>query len=152
MWYRWQKLQDQQILLGARMSYSILADIYLETGMSLGSITEDDVTNMIVRSDEDIVAYLSAKGYPAPTANNNLKTASINFTKVRIIDRLSIELARPSTLTLTGDLSFSVSQTEAKRFTASAYAAIESYIASANSSFTYICITPNADDPYLDLR
>lgn len=134
------------------MAYCTADDVYLRTGTSLGTITEANITSMITESDATIVSYLTAKGYTAPSSDNALKSASIYLTMVTIIDRLSIELSRPSSLTLERDLSFSVSQTEATRFTAAAYAAIESYIASANSSYTYICITPNADDPYLDLR
>lgn len=134
------------------MAYCTADDVYLRTGTSLGTLTEANITSLIAESDAEIVSYLTAKGYTAPASDNALKNASIKLTMVKIIDRLSMELSRPGSLTLTGDLSFSVDTTEARRFTAEAYASIETYIATASSSNTYICITPNADDPYLDLR
>lgn len=134
------------------MTYCTADDVYLRTGTSLGTITEANITSMIAESDATIVSYLTAKGYTAPTADNALKSASVYLTMVMIIDRLSIELSRPESLTLTGDLSFSVDPSEAKRFTAAAYSAMDMYIATANTSNTLICITQNADDPYLDLR
>jgi len=134
------------------LAYCVAADVYLRTGTSLGTITEANITSFIAEADADIVTYLTAKGYPAPTVSNSLKSASIKLTMVMIVDRLSIELARPASQTLVGDISFSVSPAEAKRFTSEAYSAMDSYIASANSTNTYISITPNADDPYLTMR
>lgn len=134
------------------MAYCTADDVYLQTGTSLGTITEADITNMIVVADRQIVTYLTAKGYTAPSSANALTDASIALTKVLIIDRLSIELSRPESLTLVGDISFSVSSSEAKRFTSEAYSAMDSYIATVNTSNTYICITPNADDVYLEMR
>ena len=134
------------------MAYCTATDVYLRTGTSLGTITEANITSMIAESDAEIVSYLTAKGYTAPTSSNALKSASVYLTMVMIIDRLSIELSRPESLTLVGDITFSVDPSEAKRFTAAAYSAMDSYIATVNTSNTYICITPNADDVYLDMR
>ena len=134
------------------MAYCTATDVYLRTGTSLGTITEANITSMIAESDAEIVSYLTAKGYPAPTSSNALKSASVYLTMVMIIDRLSIELSRPESLTLVGDISFSVDPSEAKRFTTAAYSAMDTYIATVNTSNTYICITPNADDVYLDMR
>jgi hypothetical protein len=134
------------------VAYCTADDVYLQTGTSLGSITETDITNMIAESDGKIVEYLKANGYAAPVSSVSLKNASIAFTKAVIVGRLAIELSRPSSYTATGDFSFTTDPNEAKRFTSDAYSAMDTYIATANTSQTLICITPNADDPYLDLR
>lgn len=134
------------------MAYCTATDVYLRTGTSLGTITEANITSMIAESDAEIVSYLTAKGYAAPTSSNALKSASVYLTMVMIIDRLSIELSRPGSLTLVGDISFTVDASEAKRFTTAAYSAMDTYIATVNTSNTYICITPNADDVYLEMR
>lgn len=135
------------------MAYCTIADVKLEAGTALGTVTDDDITNLITRSDEEIVSTLVARGYAAPTSDNNLKTASIKLTIAKIKRRQAEELSRPGSLSLGSDISFSVSpETEAKALISEAYRAIENYILSANSSNTYICITPNSDDPYLGMR
>lgn len=135
------------------MTYCTIADVKLEAGTSLGTVTDDDITNLITRSDEEIVSTLVARGYTAPASDNNLKTASIKLTIAKIKRRQAEELSRPGSLSLGSDISFSVSpETEAKALIAEAYRAIENYILSASASDTYICITPNSDDPYLGMR
>lgn len=136
------------------MAYCTLADVYLEAGTSVGTATDDDVTNMIIRSDEEIVAILIAKNVSSiPLINTNLKTASIQFTIAKIKRRQAEELSRPGTLSIGNDISFSVNpEKEAQAAEAKANAAISRFIATAESEYTGIGIIQNPDDPFLDLR
>lgn len=118
------------------MAYCTTADVYLETGTSLGTITGTDVTGMITRSDEEIVTILANQGITSPpVSDNNLKTASIQLTIAKIKRRQSHELSRPNGLSLGGDLSFSVNtEAEAQAAEAKGRAAIADYITSTTGT------------------
>ena len=117
------------------MAYCTYTDVQLETGTSLGTITTGDITNMIVRSDEEIADMLTDKGLTAPASATQLKTASIYLTCAKIKRRQAHELTRPENLSLGGDLSFRVNpETEAKSYEAKAFAAVDQYVKYAGGS------------------
>lgn len=117
------------------MAYCTYTDVQLETGTSLGTITTDDITNMIVRSDEEIADMLTDKGLTAPASATQLKTASIYLTCAKVKRRQAHELTRPENLSLGGDLSFRVNpETEAKSYEAKALVAIDQYVKYAGGS------------------
>lgn len=136
------------------MAYCTLSDVYLEAGTSIGTATDTDVTNMILRSDEEIIAILRADYITTiPFADTNLKTASIQFTIAKIKRRQAEELSRPGSLSLGADITFSVNpEKEAAAAEAKANAAVSRYIATVNTTYTGIAIVPNPDGPFLNLR
>jgi len=111
------------------MTYCTNADVYLETGTALGTITSTDVDNMIVKSDKEIVAKLRKAGITSlPATDDDLQTASVQLTIAKIKRRQSQELSRPGSLNL-GDISFSAQpETEAVACDVKAQDAINSYI------------------------
>lgn len=115
------------------MAYCTTTDVYLEAGTATGTAVQADITNMIVRSDEEIADILTLKGVSAPASSSFLKTASICLTIAKIKRRQSQELSRPNSLSLGGDISFSVNgETEAQAYEAKAKTAIEQYVLSVN--------------------
>jgi hypothetical protein len=134
------------------MAYCTTTDVYLEAGSSVGTVTETDITNMIVRSDKEIKSRLRALGITSyPDSDDDLETASIQLTIAKIKRRQSQELSRPNSLSLGSDISFSVRpEDEAKAAELKASAAITQYADYAGGS--PILIVPNPDDPYLDIR
>jgi hypothetical protein len=116
------------------MAYCTVTDITLEAGTSWGTAVSGDITNMIVRSDEEIAAILAQQGVTAPTSSTLLKTASISLTIAKIKRRQAHELSRPNSLSLGGDISFSVStEGEAAAYEAKAKTAISQYVLSVSS-------------------
>lgn len=134
------------------MAYCTTTDVYLEAGTAVGTATAADIGNMITRSEEEIESKLRAFGITVlPSSDVDLKTASIQFTIAKIKRRQAQELSRPNSLSLGGDISFSVSpEAEAKAAEDKGNAAVEQYANYAGGSG--IIIVPNADDPYLNLR
>lgn len=117
------------------MAYCTYTDIQLELGTSLGTITTGDITNMILRSEEEITDILTDKGLTAPASASQLKSASIYLTCAKIKRRQAHELSRPENLSLGGDLSFRVNpETEAKSYEAKALVAIDQYVKYAGGS------------------
>lgn len=117
------------------MAYCVYTDVQLEAGTSLGTITTDDITALITRSDEEIVDMLTEKGLMAPASASQLKTASICLTCAKIKRRQAHELTRPENLSLGGDLSFRVNpETEARSYEAKAVAAVDQYVKYAGGS------------------
>lgn len=117
------------------MAYCEYTDIQLEAGTSLGTITTDDITALISRSDEEIVDLLTEKGLTAPASASQLKTASICLTIAKIKRRQAHELTRPENLSLGGDLSFRVNpETEAAAYEAKGRRAVALYIDYAGGS------------------
>lgn len=117
------------------MAYCTYTDVQLETGTSLGTITTDDITNMIVRSDEEIADVLTDKGLTAPASATQLKTASIYLTCAKVKRRQAHELTRPENLSLGGDITFRTNpETEAKSYEAKAFAAVDQYVKYAGGS------------------
>lgn len=117
------------------MAYCLYTDIQLEAGTSLGTITTDDITALITRSDEEIVDMLTEKGLTAPASASQLKTASICLTCAKVKRRQAHELTRPENLSLGGDLSFRANpETEAKAYEAKAVAAVDQYVKYAGGS------------------
>jgi hypothetical protein len=115
------------------MAYCTTTDVYLEAGTATGTAVVGDITNMIVRSDEEIADILTLKGVSVPIASTLLKTASICLTIAKIKRRQSQELSRPNSLSLGGDISFSVNgETEAQAYEAKAKIAIDQYVLSVN--------------------
>lgn len=134
------------------MAYCTITDVYLEAGSSVGTATAADITSMIVRSDKEIVSKLRALGITSPPASDDdLETASIQYTIAKIKRRQSHELSRPNSLSLGGDISFSVNpEVEAKAAEMKGDEAVSRYVDYAGGSTVFI--VPNPDDPYLDLR
>ena len=134
------------------MAYCTTTDIYLEVGTSVGTATEADITSMITRSDEQIVARLRRLGITSlPAADSDLQTASIYFTIAKIKRRQAHELSRPNSLALGSDITFSVSpEKEAAAAEARANEALTAYAEYAGGSG--VIVVPNPDDPYLELR
>jgi len=118
------------------MAYCTIAEVKLETGASLGTITDADITARILQSDKEIAGKLRKKNLVAPSvATDDLKTASIHLTVAWVKRRQSHELSRPGSLSLGGDISFSTQpETEAVSEEAKANEAIEAYIASVGAS------------------
>jgi hypothetical protein len=117
------------------MAYCTYTDVQLEAGTSLGTITTDDITALIARSDEEIVDMLTEKGLTAPASASQLKTASICLTCAKVKRRQAHELTRPENLSLGGDLSFRVNpEAEAKSYEAKAVAAVGQYVTYAGGS------------------
>jgi hypothetical protein len=115
------------------MAYCTTTDVYLEAGNSTGTANIADITNMIVRSDEEIAAILALKQVSAPASSSLLKTASIALTIAKIKRRQTQELSRPNSLSLGGDISFSVNgESEAQVYEAKAKTAIDQYVLSVN--------------------
>jgi hypothetical protein len=115
------------------MAYCTTVDVYLEAGTSTGTAVVGDITNMIVRSDEEINAILTLRGVSAPVSSSLLKTASISLTIAKIKRRQLQELSRTNSLSLGGDISYSVNgENEAQALEAKAKIAIEQYILSVN--------------------
>lgn len=115
------------------MAFCTTTDVYLEAGTATGTATVTDIGNMISRSDEEITAILTLKGVSAPASSSLLKTASVALTIAKIKRRQNQELSRPNSLSLGGDISFSVNgETEAQAYEAKAKTAIEQYVLSIN--------------------
>lgn len=121
------------------MAYCTYTDVLLETGASIGTATTTDVTNMIVRSDDDIDEILKENKIAIPsTTPNSLKTASICFTIAKIKRRQSHELSRPESLNLGGDIQFSVKcEQEALDYLNDGNEAVKRYINQQGSSFRF---------------
>lgn len=120
------------------MAYCTTNDVYLEAGTSTGTAAIGDITNMIVRSDEEIAAILTSKQVSAPTSSTLLKTASICLTIAKIKRRMAQELSRPNSLSLGGDISFSVSgEAEAQAYEAKAKLAIDQYVLAINGGVRF---------------
>lgn len=115
------------------MAYCTVTDVTLEAGTGWGTAVSADITNMITRSDEEINDILALSGLSAPTSSSLLKTASIALTIAKIKRRQCEELSRPNSLSLGGDISFSVNgETEAQALEARATKAINQYVLSVN--------------------
>ena len=115
------------------MAFCTTTDVTLEAGTGWGTAVIGDITNMIVRSDEEIAAILTLKGVTAPASSTLLKTASICLTIAKIKRRMAQELSRPNSLSLGGDISFSVSgEAEAQAYEDKAKLAIDQYVVSIN--------------------
>ena len=115
------------------MAYCTTTDVYLEAGTSTGTATITDIGNMITRSDEEINDTLALNGLSAPTSSTLLKTASIALTIAKIKRRQCEELSRPNSLSLGGDISFSVNgESEAQALEARATKAINQYVLSVS--------------------
>ena len=113
------------------MAYSTVTDITLEAGTAWGTAVSADITNLIARSDEEINAILTIAGLSAPTSSALLKTASICSTIAKLKRRQLEELSRPNSLSLGGDITFSVAgESEAAAYEAKANAAIRQYVQS----------------------
>ena len=111
------------------MSYCTFTDVYLEAGTAVGTLTDANITSLITRSEEEISDILTLRGITAPATSTQLKTASICFTIAKIKRRQSQELSRPNSLSIGGDISFSVApEVEAKAYEEKAHAAINLYI------------------------
>lgn len=117
------------------MAYCTIAEVKSETGSSLGTIVDADITEMIGKSDKEIASKLRKKGLTAPSgSNDDLNIASTQFTIAKIKRRQSHELSRPGSLNL-GDISFSAQpETEAQEAEKKAEDAILAYIASVNGA------------------
>jgi hypothetical protein len=110
------------------MPYCTATDVHLEAGSAVGTAVDADITNMIVRSDAEISDILTSRGLSVPTSSSLLTTASIALTIAKIKRRQAHELSRPNSLSLGGDISFSVNgETEAQACEARANRAIEQY-------------------------
>lgn len=119
------------------MAYCTYTDVQLEAGTATGTATTTDITNLIVRSDEEIVDALTLDGVSAPTTSTILKTASICLTIAKLKRRQAHELSRPGSLNLGGDISFSTSpETEAKAYEDKAKYAIAQYVSTVNGKVT----------------
>lgn len=115
------------------MAYCTTTDVYLEAGTSTGTIQINDIGSMITRSDAEIVDILTIKGVSAPSSSSLLKTASIALTIAKIKRRMAQELSRPNSLSIGGDISFSVNgESEAAAYEAKAKTAIDQYVLSVN--------------------
>ncbi|MDD1729819.1 MAG: hypothetical protein LUQ50_12205 [Methanospirillum sp.] len=117
------------------MAYCEYTDVQLEAGTSLGTITTSDITSLISRSDEEIVDMLLEKGLTAPASASQLKTASICLTIAKIKRRQAHELTRPNSLSLGGDISFSInSEAEAAAYESKGRRAVSQYVEYAGGS------------------
>jgi hypothetical protein len=113
------------------MAYCTFTDVQLEAGTDTGTAGIAELTQMIARSDSEINDILALKGLSAPTSSSYLKTASIALTIAKIKRRQAQELSRPNSMSLGGDLSFSVSvESEVSALEARAQKAINHYIGS----------------------
>lgn len=113
------------------MAYSTVTDITLEAGTAWGTAVAGDVTNLIVRSDEEIDSILTIAGIASPTSSTLLKTASICLTIAKLKRRQLEELSRPNSLSLGGDITFSVAgESEAEAYEKKAQSAIRQYVVS----------------------
>jgi hypothetical protein len=117
------------------MAYCTYTEVQLEAGTACGTATTSDITALIVRSDAEIVDILIQKGVAAPTSANQLKTASIYLTIAKIKRRQAHELSRPNSLSLGGDISFSVSpEAEILALEELAMKAINLYVSAVNGT------------------
>jgi hypothetical protein len=115
------------------MAYCTTTDVTLEAGTAWGSAVVGDITSMIVRSDEEINDILALSGLSAPASSSLLKTASIALTIAKIKRRQAEELSRPNSLSIGGDISFSVSgEAEAQALEEKAKKAITQYVLSVS--------------------
>jgi hypothetical protein len=117
------------------MAFCTTSDVYLEAGTAVGTATIVTISNLIKRSDAEITDILTQKGITAPASATQLKTASICLTIAKIKRRQSQELSRPNSLSIGGDISFSVSpEAEIQALEARAKSAIEAYINYVNGT------------------
>jgi hypothetical protein len=117
------------------MPYCTVTDVKLEAGTALGTAVDADITNLIVRSDEEIADTLTMQGVSVPSSSALLKTASICLTIAKIKRRQAHELSRTNSLSLGGDISYSVSpETEAVTLEEKADKAIKKYVALSGGS------------------
>lgn len=118
------------------MAYCTYTDVQLECGTSVGTLTTANITSLIVRSDAEIDDILTENGFDIPTSATALTTASIYFTIAKIKRRQSHELSRPNSLSLGGDIAFSVNaEAEAQEYEAKAKTAINTYMGAASTGY-----------------
>jgi hypothetical protein len=117
------------------MAFCTYEEVQLEAGTACGTATTANITSLIDRSDAEITDILTQKGMTAPASATQLKTASIYLTIAKIKRRQAHELSRPNSLSLGGDISFSVSpETEIQALEQKAMAAIDQYVAAVNGT------------------
>ncbi len=118
------------------MAYCTYVDITDEIGTALGTATQEIVERRITKSDEQIVSALADKGITTPpTSDTRLRDASIFFTCAWLKRRQAHELSRPNSISLGGDISFSVNgESEAQAYEAKARLAIDQYVAAVNGT------------------
>ena len=117
------------------MAFCTYTDVQLEAGTATGTATTADITSLITRSDEEIADILTRKGLTAPASATQLKSASIYLTIAKIKRRQAHELSRPNSISLGGDISFSVNgEGEAQAYEAKARVAIDQYVAYTGGS------------------
>lgn len=117
------------------MAFCTYTEVQLEAGTACGTATTADITSLIARSDAEITDILTQKGITAPASATQLKTASIYLTIAKIKRRQAHELSRPNSLSLGGDISFSVSpEAEIQALEESAMKAILQYVSYVNGA------------------
>jgi glycine betaine/choline ABC-type transport system substrate-binding protein len=112
------------------MAFCTYVDVQIETGTSLGKTTVADITNMIGVSDGEIRAKLRALQITTlPSSDDDLKIASVQFTKAKIIRKMSLELSRANSVGLNDGTSFGASpETEALNAEAKGEEALSRYV------------------------
>ena len=108
--------------------YCTAEDVILITGTTTAA---DIITAQIEVADREIDTRIRAAGLvpPTDTTPDLLRDASANLTAALIINRGRIELSRPPSLSLGGDISFSTSpDTEITRHETRAYQYLAAWI------------------------
>lgn len=117
------------------MAFCTYDEVQLEAGTACGTATTANITSLIARSDAEITDILTQKGVTAPASATQLKTASIYLTIAKIKRRQAHELSRPNSLSIGGDVSFSVSpESEILALEERAMKAINQYVAAVNGT------------------
>jgi hypothetical protein len=117
------------------MAFCTYDEVQLESGTACGTLTTANITSLIARSDAEITDILTQKGITAPASATQLKPASNYLTLAKIKRRQAHELSRPNSLSVGGDVSFSVSpEAEILALEEKAFAAIDQYVSATNGS------------------
>lgn len=119
------------------MAFCTYLDVQRELGTSLGTVTNDEITDMIADSEsDDIIPRLRRKGIASlPASDADLKKASVQFTIAKIKRRQAHELSRANSTGLNDGTSFSTNpEAEAAEADRKAEEAIDRYVAYAGGS------------------
>jgi hypothetical protein len=115
------------------MAYCTNAELTLLTGTSLSTAVQDEIIDHV---DREINGRLSLMGISAPTSNDTLKAASLNFSIIAVWTHPDSEVASAVKL---GDISIKKADisAEVSKLAKRAWQSVDDYI-----------MQNGADDPY----
>jgi hypothetical protein len=109
------------------MAYCTNAELTLLTGTTLSTAIQDAI---IDQADREIKAYIKAEGLTPPAADDDLKAASINLSKVGIITHNRMTGTQPKSAKV-GDITIQDDLDKAiEALTTKAWQSVDAYIES----------------------